>query len=211
MKDILTKKTIKTIYILFILSGSIIISIAFALHQNLNAVYSGDYARINLQSRPYLEYEAIVQWENHLTDNVSRDGSNDQIKKLMKGEESFDKQKVKIQIYNENNKLISFQIMEPSPIVLPDGSRYIPDSSLMIPPDRFHNYTVIFEQLHNRTTKSSTFPRYTVVFSPQSSEGNAVIPFLIGLFGSFLVVIGIFIACSFVKYNLVHTMTKKHI
>ena len=211
MKDILTKKTIKTIYILFILSGCIIISIALALHQNLNAIYSGDYARINFQSRPYLEYEAQVQWENHLTDYVSRDGSNDQIKKLMKGEESFDKQKVKIQIFNENSKLISFQIMEPSPIVLPDGSRYIPDSSLMIPPDRFHNYTVIFEQLHNRTTKNSTFPRYTVVFSPQSSEGNAVIPFLIGLFGSFSVVIGIFIAYTLFKNSMVHTMSNKHI
>lgn len=208
MKDELNYKNIKILYVLFIISGFITVTCALSLHQNLNSIFNGDYAIIKFQSRPYLEYEALVQWENHLTENVTKKASNDSMKKLTKGEEDISESKIKIEVFNEKNKLISSQVVKPSFLVLPDGSSYVPDSSLTIPSDGFHNYTVIFEKLQNRSAKSSTFPSYTVYFSSRSSEGNAVLPFMIGVLGTFLVIIGVVFAYKYFKHTKAHTVDK---
>ncbi len=194
-KPEIDKLRILMISTLLIISGILVISLAFFLHQNVNSEFINGSHDIVFQSRPYLEYEAQVSWETSMTgEKKPRKGSNCVISKAVWLASDIDNLAIWIKVLNHKHELVSVHLLKPTPEFLPDGSINIPVSIVTIPPDGFNDYTVIFEQTHIPSRTSFISPKYRLGFSPSSSEGNAVIPFFIGTIGSFFAILGLTVA-----------------
>ena len=205
MKSKIKINDIRKISIIFMFSGLITILTAMYLHQDIGGNYSGEFVKVRFDSRPYLDYEARVIWESGpLTSNLKAVSEN-QSGKIVNPANTHDNREVRINVLNHANQLVISEIVKPGIEARSNVDEGIPESVVRIPPDGFHIYTVIFEQIRNPISSPSSRPNYCVSHSPMSSEGNAIFPFLVGSIGVLLVYLGVYVAIQLYRSQKVRS------